>query len=531
MSETLQDIAERAQEKINATKERNDTPIGESIHDLESFEENTTESAVNTTDSVEDEDDDTVVAMGYTVERRKRPDEEIIEKKEAGPDITDDDLFGDNELETEEEFELSDEILREKLSDLDDDAFNEASSTIKKDIDEYRKSLIMNNGFTVQEANMAAKNRMNKLVDEASKKYEEENPSAVVIEVEKNDEGKLVIPEEAKDKVVKTKVLQLKIVEDATLAELPIENVKKSQKVALLNSVDTCLSQYSVPLPLINDYVQFKGSQIIQLIQAVRYEDTTPAELITKKASLIYNQLVNGANLKKYDDNGKTIMSYTDFTNKFFFHDIDLALYAILVASSMEEIESELTCGDCQEVFPWKYNIKSLLNLDHLSDDFKARFDDILGHKTDVEYLQNLYRENNTGWRVKSPITNNVYDLNYPTVARAINVQKHVDPEDETSVYLSAFTMFIGDMYVYNKATGRYIPLDSATEYRQIFDHVSRVPQEEIDLIMKFLQPKLYAPRFILESKCDKCGNEMRNVLQIEEMVFLKARGSSTEIH
>ena len=357
-----------------------------------------------------------------------------------------------------------------------------------------------------------------------------------MITVDKTNENNLEFTPEEREKMSKTKVLRLKVVEDAELKNIPIQRVSRKNKSAILQSMEVNLSQYSVPLPLMCDYVQFKGSQIIQLIQAVRYEDTTNAELISKKATLIYNQLSGGANLQKYDENGKVIMSYNDFINKFLFNDLDMALYGILVASSMEDIESSLTCGSCDHVFSWKYNMKRLINFDDLNDNFKATFDDILGHKGDVTYLQDMFAKHNMTQRVESPITKNIYDLNHPTINRAMQVFRSVDEEaDPLAMYKSALALFIDKMYVYNRKTNQYIEMDESDYnnpiefYRDVIEIISRLPQEEIDLLQEFIRPWLYSPKFVLKSKCAACGHRMRNELAIDDLVFLRARDSSME--
>ena len=370
---------------------------------------------------------------------------------------------------------------------------------------------------------------MKKLGEEENSSYLEENPKLGIVEVNKKDASKLEFTPDEREKLTKVRSIKLKLVEDVDLKNIEIERVDKNRKSAMLQSLDTNLSQYSVPLPLMSDYCQFRGSQIIQLIQAVRYNDSTLDEVISKKASLVYNQLANGANLRKFDDEGNKIMSYREFTNKFLFHDLDMALYGILVASSMESIESTLTCGDCGHQFQWKYNLKKLLNLDDLTDDFKEKYETILEHKSDDAFLQKLYEKNHKSKRVKSPITNNIYDLNYPTVARAISLYRVIDTEDETMLYLSAFALFIDKMYVYNKKTEKYIPIEE-DEYKDLLETLQMIPQEEIDIIQDYLKPYLYAPKFILKSKCESCGFKMENELSIDELVFLKARDSSTEI-
>lgn len=435
-----------------------------------------------------------------------------------------------NDSTVDDEFTLTDEELKSTMPDLDEDAFINASEKIRNELNTYRKNLILNSGFTIEEATKAAYNRAKKLGQEENDSYLEEHPTLGIVEIDKKNVDKVEFTPEEREKLTKVRAIKLKVIEDVELKNIKVERVDVKHKASVLQSLDTNLSQYSVPLPLMSDYCRFKGSQIIQLIQAVRYNDATLDEVIAKKASLAYNQLCNSANLKKFDeDSGKTIMSYNDFINKFLFHDLDMAMYCILVASSMEEIESTLTCGQCNAQFQWKYNLKSLLTLDDISDDFKQKFDDILGHKSDTEYLENLYNENHKSIKVQSPVTQNVYELNYPTIARAINLYRIIDAEDETMIYLSAFALFISKLYVYNRKTASFIEIYE-DEYKNLLDVLQMIPQEEIDIIQEFLKPYLYEPKFILKSKCPACGHTMSNSLSIDDLVFLKARDSSTEI-
>lgn len=518
MSEDLKSLAEKVKKNHTPIEPMTEDQIDDNDLDdstISEFEVEESEEVVDPDIPEESDDDEDSPVIGGIYDFSDNDDEDY--------EISEDELI------ESEDFELTDEDLRADMPDLSDEEFMRASSKIRTELDSFRKNLIINNGFSIDEANEAAINRAHKLGKEENNAYLEENPKVGIVEVAKKDADNLNFTKEERAKLSKVRTIQLKVVEEASLEKIEIERVDKKHKSSMIQSLDTNLSQYSVPLPLMSDYCRFKGSQIIQLIQAVRYDDATLDEVISRKASLVYNQIANGANLRKYDDNGKVIMSYQDFINKFLFHDLDMALYGILVASSMESIESTLTCRSCNTPFQWKYNLKRLLNLDDLSDDFKAKFDDILANKSNEEYLENLYTENHKSVRVKSPITNNIYELNYPTIARAINLYHVIDQKDETMIFLSAFALFISSVYVYNKKTGKYIQIDE-TEYRELMDILQMLPQEEIDIIQKFLQPYLYAPKFILKSKCPTCGNEMENELAIDDLVFLKARDSSTEI-
>ena len=461
-----------------------------------------------------DDDDEPVVMMGDVI--ASTDNNGVVEE------LSEEDL---NDIP----FGLSDDELREIMKDMDEESFKESTGRIRAAVEAYRKSLIIDLGLTVDEATSAAIQRMKKLGTEENDNYVEEHPNLAIVKVDKTNVDNLEFTASEREKLSKVRAIKLEVVEDMSLKTLSIERIDKKNKSEVLQTIDSGLSHYSVPLPVMSDYCRFKGAQTITLIQAVKYDDATPDEIINKKASLIYNQLAHGSNLKKFDGNGKTIMTYRDFINKFLFHDLDMALYGILVASSMETIDSQLTCSNCNQPFTWSYNLKTLLNLDDLNDDFKDKFEDILGHKSDDEYLTKLYDENHKSVRVQSPLTHNVYELNYPTVARAINLLRLVDSKDETMLYLSAFALFISKLYVYNPKTEKHIEIEE-DEYRLLLETLQIIPQEEIDLIQEFLKPYIYTPKFILHSTCSKCGQKMKNNLSIDDLVFLKARDSSTEI-
>jgi hypothetical protein len=424
-------------------------------------------------------------------------------------------------------FEVTDEDLALAMPDIPAEDAKEHYDKVRSEVESYWRRLVMS-GMLPDEADAAASVRLNKIGGDENIAYLKQNPQSLSVVVNKQDADKLEFTPEERQKMAKTKVIQLKVVEDATLKELKVKRVDKKRKLAALQTIESSLSQYSVPLPLMNDYCKFKGAQIVQLLQAVRYNDTTLDEMINKKASMVYAQLVNGSVLEKTDAWGKTTMNFSTFCNKFLFHDLDMALYGILVASSMEEIESELTCPECNQSFTWKYNLKTLLTMDDMSDAFKERFDEILENKTNADHLQEMYEANTQTHIVQSPITNHVYHINYPTVARAMALYRAIDQDDETMIYLSAVALFIDKLLVYDKRSEEYIEVDES-EIRELMEVLQNIPQEEIDILQKYIAPMLYTPKFVLKSRCEHCGNTMSNTLSIDDLVFLRARDSSTE--
>lgn len=512
MKELAKEIQKNHQSKIDENSINSQELLDDEDSELSEFERVEDESTIiNNNDSfIIDEDDSSV----------------IIE--DSG--ISDFPNTEDTNIELEDEdFQITDEMIKEQMPDIPDDEAKKYYEKIRNEVMSYRQTLMLRNGLPMDDANTLSISKMNKLADTENIRYLKEHPNSVTITINKQDSDNLEFTKEEREKLVKSKIINLKVIEDQSVLETKIKRIDKKNKAAYLQKMDTNLSHYSVPLPLMNDYVQFRGSQIIQLIQAVRYDDTTYDEMVSKKAALVFDRLVSGQHIKKRDQNGRPAMSFVDFTNKFLFHDLDMALYGILVASSMEEIETNLTCNDCNHTFAWKYNIKSLLDMEDLSEDFKDKFELILEHKSDATFLTELYEKEHQTKVVQSPLTGNIYHINHPTIARVIALYAHINQEDETMLYLSSVAMFLDKVLIKDNSSDEYIEVED-DEHVILMDVLQELPQEEIELLLKFIRPMIYTPKFILKSKCEKCGQKMRNELSVDDLVFLRARDSSTEI-
>lgn len=433
-----------------------------------------------------------------------------------------------DESELFNEFKLTDEDLQTEMPDITPEMAMEMYPKMREEIEAYRKNLILHSGFTTEEADEAARNRLKKRGKEENDAYLKEHPNVAVVEIDKKNEDKIDFTPDEREKLTKVKVIELRVVEKKDMEAIKVKKVDKKKRTAILQNLDMNLSQYSVPLPILHDFARFKGAQIIQMVQAVQYEDDKLEDIISKKASLIYTQLSGGTILQKYNNEGKTVMSYNDFINTYPYYDLDMGLYGILIASSMEEIETELTCGSCNQAFTWKYNMKQLLSMDGFTEKFKGIIDGILTNKSDASFMKKGHDESTSVIQVTSPITNNIYEFTTPSIGKMIDMYKAINQEDKTILYLSSIVGFIHKLYVYDKSAADYIEIEE-DEYVELFDVFQVLPQEELDILGKYLEPYIYEAEFILKSKCPKCGHNMENHLGIENLVFLKARNSRVE--
>ena len=152
---------------------------------------------------------------------------EVINKPTNDVELTEEDLGVSNPGTNE--VELSDDDLMSFMPDVPADIASTKTAGMKEDLTAYKKSLIIDSGFTVEEANEAMMNKAKKDAGEINNEYLKENPTLGVIEVNKTDADKLEFTAEERDKLAKVKSIKLMVVEDKELKNLKVEKVEKVQ--------------------------------------------------------------------------------------------------------------------------------------------------------------------------------------------------------------------------------------------------------------------------------------------------------------
>ena len=413
-------------------------------------------------------------------------------------------------------------------ADMRDKKFAELSS--KKA--QYVKELIMQ-GFTPAEAERAAVENIRREMGTADAEYVKENPVTGVVTIDKTagqTKEDLQLTEEEHSKLVKVKAIKLVEVSTLDLASIAIEQVEPNHKIDFIRNMDCGLSKYSTPIPVLGDYVTFRGAQMIQMMRAINYEDATIDEVINSKASLIYEKMMHGSVLRKFDEDGKRKMSYAEFVNRYPYPDLDIGIFGILCASSPEVQPGTFTCTKCHLDYESSYNIKTIIDADAMPDEVKARYEDILTHKTDPEYLNRMYEEARKARMFQSPFTGNIYSLSVPSVGRAIDIMKKIDQNDPVIMYNAALAIYMNQALIKNTSTGKYVKVDE-NEPNVIIDLVMTLPDEDVQMLLKQISTKFtYNPTFTIRTKCTHCGHEDKFTADVTQMVFRKAQDSYTEI-
>ena len=438
------------------------------------------------------------------------------------------------------------DIITENLSYIasrDDSVFAKKRKAIIDEIETYKKNLIINKGFTDEEASAAAEKRAEKRSVEEVDDYKQNNPEVAIIKVDKKDSGKLEIAPEDKPKVHKSTAIRLIEVEDAELKHIKIK--KNLSKVPInIAKLNTCtLTRYSIPCINTVDKCTFAGTSTYNLVNLYFAGDEEFKSKLAKQMDLIYDKFVSSTTKEKYSEAGALAMTKEDFLNWFAYGDINAALFAIYVASSTEMITSKFDCqnDECVDIdngeskrhrFDFTYNCKDILSFDKIEDPFKEILEGIKNSDGNFEKMTEFRNEVNVGHRYKSTITNNIYDVETPSCARALAFADFVKETEELSEVYYQIAIHMAKIWLYcgddEEGDPTYVEV---TDPETIYNIVADAIEPEFDLYTrKLVRNKTYTYDTTLTYKCDRCGREVTSNIDVASLVFLKAQRMGSEI-
>lgn len=480
----------------------------------------------------------------YDAEQNNDDEEVVIHTgitSDSNTEVTQSDTFKDDD------FSLSEVDLRASMPKVSDEYFNSIKVNEMKDLNSYQRSLIIDYGFTPNEAFEAVSNRLKKRGKELQDKFLVDNPEIVTINVDKKESSNIMFTESEKKKLIKSKIIKVNEIEDAALKSLNILPVKSEFKLNYALKIRSALSRDVVPLIRLADNVEFAGAQIAELYSAISYEDENIVEGTMRSARLIYDKLIGGINYKKYDSDGNIILSFEEFMNSFPFYDMDMALYSILCASSPDETRYEAKCPKCGKKIEMMYNVRSLINFDDCPEKIKSRIDSILAIKSDGNALLELQHDLvRYVKRIESPFTKNIYELHCPSIAKMIKYMEFGEVGTVEKVSHLNYAGLISAIYLYDKDKNGYILIGDGSNIDEneemsekeictlFWDTVRQIPQEDLDIIScidgKGIEK--YNPSFILNVKCNdpSCTYHKRLQMSLDHLLFLRAEDMPEEV-
>ena len=430
------------------------------------------------------------------------------------------------------------------IASRDDTVFAKKQRELEEEIEAYKKNLIINKGFTDEEASAAAEKRAEKRSIEETNTFKTEHPEIAIIKVDKKDADKIEISPEDQEKIHKANSIRFVEVEDVDLAHIKIKKLPSNTPLNIAQ-LNTCtLTRHSIPCINTMDMCTFAGTSTLTLVNLYFSENDTYKTRLIKQMDLAYEKFVSSTTKTKYTSLGGVAMSKEDFLNWFAFADLTAAIFAIYVASSTELLTTKFDCQnehcvdkvegkDERHRFDFTYKCKDIMHFDNIPEAFKDTYDAIIKYNNDRPAMTKYIEEHNNGHRYKSSITNNIYDIETPSCARALAFADFIKTDDDShmSEIYFAIAINIAKIYLYcgeENGEPSYIEVsDPETIYRIVEDAI----EPEFELYRrKLVSDKTYSYDASITYTCDKCGNTTTGPIDVPSLVFLKAQRMGSEI-
>lgn len=430
------------------------------------------------------------------------------------------------------QFNITMNDVKATMPSITGEDLDKKSIEMMGNLKKYRTNLIVNEGMTPEEADEATRNRMKHLGTKINNEWIDQHPHTGVITVNKEDADKLELTQEEHDKLVTTKSIKLVCIENKELESLKVIDAPSvtKDKLQYIRKSNNAGARYSIPLPAFGDYVTFHGATARALMQeGIDKQNESALQALERKAQFVYDHLIGSSLMSKYNENGVTILTFDDFCDRFPWFDLDLAIYAIYVASSPETYSGGITCSFCKEEFDYDFHADKMLITDYFSDNIKKSIDDILRNVSDKEGMQKIHDDNMAARLMKSPKTKNVYSLQSPSINKARSVFKYKSTETEDDFNTIVNMLIIREMWIWIPEEQSYVHINP-DEQDLMFELTKDMNEYDFRLITKFLAEYLYVPRFGAKTKCPNCGNDLVLDTSIDELVFLLAQDITAEI-
>lgn len=210
--------------------------------------------------------------------------------------------------------------------------------------------------------------------EEFMKKYEE----AVVI-IDKTGMGQVVnFTDEERAKLQKVKSIKLKEVETVELQSIKTKKAKTGVADRILQKRNS-VRNTTVVLPISGLTMVMKGCSTFELMGLITGDNVNVMTLVSKW-TLIHSK-IESTSIGKMD--------FNTFLNNVASMEYDILVYGILCATFPDEDVFPLTCPMCKSDIEHKYQIRSLLRAEEMSEKLTEKFKEV----ADASFTENMAKE------------------------------------------------------------------------------------------------------------------------------------------
>lgn len=371
---------------------------------------------------------------------------------------------------------------------------------------------------------------------EVQKELSEEMKKTVQVIIDKTGYGTdFAFTEEERAKLVEAETIKINEVKVLDINAIRAKKTEKSFQ-DIIKENDYTGSRVSIYFPASGFKAQMKGMTYGEYADVALSMDNVTFDQYYKRLSIIYNKMTNISTGPFAD--------FEDFLKNFAYTDIQLAVYALFVATEQEQQQIQLRCGrnDCHKTFDWKYGTRNILRLDQCAEEFLVRMKEIVtADAADYDKI----RENaivNKPTCIELPYSKYVVELG---IVSAYDFLYNFIPLMDEDTLKETFGATASDAQLNNillLTTVKSIMVPDGndgyvecTGYKDILDAIYNISPEEIKIIAA------YAAKFqsdyemvfaFVDVVCPHCKNVTKQLaINVDDLVFQTyQRLMSTEI-
>lgn len=232
--------------------------------------------------------------------------------------------------------------------------------------------------FSVSEPKNVAKEES---MDDGTEKTEDflKRYNEAVVVIDKTGMGQVInFTDEEREKMKKVKSIKLKEVETIELKSIKTKKAKTGIADRILEKRNT-IKNTTIVLPISGLTMVMRGCSTFELMGLINGDQVNVATLVSKW-TLIHSKVENTSIGK---------MDFNTFLNNVASLEYDILVYGILCATFPDEDTFPLTCPLCKSSIEHKYEMRSLLRAEEMSD----KLMELIKHVADNSYTENTAKE------------------------------------------------------------------------------------------------------------------------------------------
>lgn len=383
------------------------------------------------------------------------------------------------------------------------------------------------------------KNERNGVIEENDNDEEhqlsEEAKNAIQIIIDKTGFGPDIhFTEEEKEKISLAETIKLNEVKIVDINTFKGKKISDKSFQEVIKEHDYSGSRVTVCFPGSGFKAQMKGLTYGEYADiALTYENLS-FDSYYKKLSIIYNKMTNISR--------KPFENFEDFLKNFAYTDINLAVYALFVATEAEDQDISLRCGraDCDKGFIWKFQPRNTLRLEKCSENVLFRMREIA--TADAADYDRLCEESavRNSKVIELPGSKFMVEIGIVSAYDFIyNFIPIMDKEKFEENFGENNTTYLQNSLLLTSIHAVYVPTESGIVeclgYKDILDAIYKVTPNDIKIVMAYagdIQSKQQITFGLENVVCPHCQAVTKFVdIDIDEVVFRAyQRLMSTEI-